>query len=192
MNRAVFLDRDGIINEDVDLLVDATDIRILAGVPQALRGLKEAGYRLIVISNQTVVARGLATEEDVRAINAQVQRVLEQAGGPHLDGYYFCPHHPRATLPAYRITCECRKPRPGLLLQAAVEHVLDLSNSFMAGDRVTDIIAGAMTGCRTVLVRTGRDQAAPIETIEPLDSSIEPDYVCADLQQAARWILSVR
>lgn len=192
MNCAVFLDRDGMLIEDVHLLVNASDIRVLAGVPQALRDLKEAGFRLIVISNQTVIARGLATEEDVYAINAEMQRLLEEAGGPHLDGFYFCPHHPNATLPTYRIACECRKPRPGLLLRAAVEHNLDLSSSFLTGDRVTDVVAGARAGCRTVLVQTGEHQAPSIETVEPLDDSVQPDYVCVDLKQAAKWILSVK
>jgi D-glycero-D-manno-heptose 1,7-bisphosphate phosphatase len=144
-----------------------------------------------VISNQTVVARGLVTEQEVCVINAEMERLLEQAGGPHLDGFYFCPHHPNATLPAYRIACQCRKPRPGLLLQAAHEHNLDLSASFAVGDRITDIIAGARAGCRTVLVQTGAHLAPPIETNEPLDPSTQPDYTCADLAEAARWILEV-
>jgi len=192
LNRAVFLDRDGVIIEDVRLLTGPVQIRILGGVPQALRSLKEAGFNLIVISNQTVVARGLVTEQEVCAINAKMECLLEQAGGPHLDGFYFCPHHPNATLPAYRIACECRKPRPGLLLRAAREHNLNLGASFVVGDRITDIIAGSRAGCQTVLVQTGRHQEPPIETVEPLDESVQPDHVCADLKAAAEWILGAR
>jgi D-glycero-D-manno-heptose 1,7-bisphosphate phosphatase len=192
MNVAVFLDRDGVLIEDVHLLTDLADIRILEGVAQALRSLKESGFQLIVISNQTVVARGLVTEQEVHAINAKMERLLEQAGGPHLDGFYFCPHHPNATLPAYRTACECRKPRPGLLLRAARERDLNLGASFAVGDRITDIIAGARAGCRTVLVQTGKHLAPPIETVEPLDESVQPDHVCADLRAAAKWILGVR
>lgn len=192
MNEAVFFDRDGVLIEDVDLLTTPDDIRIIDGTPQALRSLKEAGFRLIVISNQTVVARGLATEEDVYAINGEMQRLLEEAGGPRLDGFYFCPHHPNATLPAYRIACECRKPRPGLLLRAAREHDLDLGESFVIGDRITDIIAGARAGCRTVLVQTGEHEAPPIETVEPLDASVQPNGICANLVEAARWILGTK
>lgn len=192
MSAAIFLDRDGVLIEDVYLLINPGDIRVLEGVPQALRSLKEAGFKLIVISNQTVVSRGLVTEREVCAINAEMERLLEQAGGPHLDGFYFCPHHPKATLPAYRIACECRKPRPGLLLRAAGEHDLDLGASFVVGDRITDIIAGARAGCRTVLVQTGKHQAAPIETVEPLDESVQPDHVCADLRAAADRILALR
>lgn len=194
MNKTIFLDRDGVLIEDVHLLTNPGDIRILEGVPQALKSLKEAGFRLIVISNQTVVARGLVTEQEVYAINAEMERLLKQAGGPRLDGFYFCPHHPNATLPAYRIACECRKPRPGLLLRAAHEHNLNLDASFMVGDRITDIIAGARAGCRTVLVQTGKHQEPPIETStsEPLDESVQPDHVCADLRTAVEWILGTR
>lgn len=189
MSAAIFLDRDGVLIKDVHLLTNPADIRVLEGVPQALTSLKEAGFKLIVISNQTVVAHGLVTEQEVYAINAEMERLLEQAGGPHLDGFYFCPHHPNATLPAYRIACECRKPRPGLLLRAARQHNLNLGASFVVGDRITDIIAGARAGCRTVLVQTGKHQAPPIETVEPLDESVQPDHVFADLKAMAEWIL---
>lgn len=192
MSAAIFLDRDGVLIEDVDLLTNPDDIRILEDVPQALRSLKEAGFRLIVISNQTVVARGLVSEQEVQAINAGVERLLKQAGGPHLDGFYFCPHHPNATLPAYRVVCECRKPRPGLLLQAAREHNLNLIASFVVGDRITDIIAGARAGCRTVLAQTGKHEAPPIETVEPLDESVQPHHTCANLGEAVRWILGIK
>lgn len=189
MNRAVFLDRDGVLIEDVHLLTDPKDIRILAGVPEALRRLSEVGFRMIVVSNQTVVARGLATKQEVLDLNAEVQVQIERAGGPRFDAFYFCPHHPNATLPSYRVDCECRKPRPGLFLRAAREYNLDLRASFAVGDRITDIIAGARAGCRTALVQTGEHLAPPIETSEPLDDSVEPDYACADLLQAAQWIL---
>ena len=192
MNAAVFLDRDGVVIEDTGLLTSPADIRIPDGVPQALETLKGAGLRLIVVSNQTVVARGLATEQQVSAIDAEVQRCLKQAGAPSLDGFYFCPHHPNATLPAYRINCDCRKPKPGLIMRAASEHDLDLEASFLVGDRITDIIAGARAGCRTVLVQTGKHAAPPIETDEPLDDSVQPDYVCAGLPAAAEWILRTR
>ena len=192
MNAAVFLDRDGVIIEDVNLLTRAADIRILKHAPEALIELRGAGFRLIIISNQAVVARGLVTEQEAAWLETQVERLLEQAGGPRLDGFYFCPHHPKATLLRYRVDCECRKPHPGLLLRAAREHGLDMNASFMIGDRITDAIAGARAGCRTVLVETGKHSEPPIETAEPLDRTIRPDYVCADLEAAAAWILKMR
>ncbi len=191
MNSAVFLDRDGVLVEDVDLITRVEQFRILDGVPQALRRLQHAQFRVFVVSNQSVVARGLAAEKDVQALNVRLQELLEGAGGPHLDAWYFCPHHPRATVPAYRVNCDCRKPKPGLLLRAAREHDLDLAASFAVGDRITDIIAGSRAGCRTVLIQTGKHLDPPIETSEPLDVSIQPDYTCADLEAATRWILNV-
>ena len=189
MKAGVFLDRDGVLIEDVHLLVNPADIRILSGVVAALRALHDAGYGLVVVSNQPVVARGLISEAGVRAVHKAMGQLLEKAGAPSLDGCYFCPHHPRAELPEYSAVCECRKPQPGLLRRAALEHDLDLTRSFMVGDRITDIIAGARAGTRTVLVQTGRHLDQPIETGEPLDTAIRPDYTCADLREAAQWIL---
>ena len=189
MSRAIFLDRDGVLIEDVHLLTRPEQVVIPSGVPGALRALGEAGFKLIVVSNQPVVARGLASEPEVRAVNAHMESLLQSAGAPPLDGVYFCPHHPKATLPAYRLDCDCRKPKPGLFQRAATELKLDLRASFVVGDRITDIIAGARAGCRTVLVQTGKHAEKPIETSEPLDPTIQPEHTSADLAAAVEWIL---
>jgi D-glycero-D-manno-heptose 1,7-bisphosphate phosphatase len=189
---AVFLDRDGVLIEDADLVTRTQDVRLLPGVPHSVRSLKAEGYQLIVVSNQTVVARGLATEAEVQAVNSYLNRLLEEAAESRLDAFYFCPHHPKATLVQYRVACDCRKPRAGMLLQAAREWSLDLTASFMVGDRITDIIAGARAGCRTVLVQTGRHLAPPIETVETVDLSVKPNHVCADLAGATEWILEAK
>ncbi len=190
LSRAVFLDRDGVIIEDVDWLIQPGQIRVLPGVPQALRRLARAGFRLIVATNQPVVARGLATEAQLETLHAAMAAQLTAAGAPPLDRFYFCPHHPNATLPAYRVICDCRKPRPGLLLRAARDFRLDLPASFMIGDRPTDIAAGAAAGCRTILVQTGKHLQPPIQTADPMDPSLKPDWTCADLSAAAEWILN--
>ncbi len=192
LSPAIFLDRDGVLIEDVHLLTRADEIRLFEGVPQALRILQKSGFRLIVVSNQTVVARGLMGEAEVVNLQREVERRIAEAGGPALDGFYFCPHHPSATLTAYRLVCQCRKPQAGLLRRAAAEQDLDLESSFMVGDRVTDIIAGSRAGCRTVQVQTGRHDDPPIETGEQPDETARPDYVCADLPAAGEWILKVR
>jgi D-glycero-D-manno-heptose 1,7-bisphosphate phosphatase len=189
---AVFLDRDGVLIEDRDLLIDAGDIRILGGVPAALVRLKQAGFLLLVASNQAVIARGLISEAQLEAVHAEMGRLLCQQGAPPLDAIYYCPHHPQATLPEYRIECQCRKPRGGILRRAAAEHGLSLADSFMVGDRLTDIAAGASAGCRTVLLETGQHQASPIVTLEPLAESLRPDHTCRDLPAAVDWILEVR
>lgn len=188
--RAVFLDRDGVLIEDVDLLTEASRIRILPGVPEALARLKGAGYALVVVSNQAVVARGLLEEFQVLDLHQEVERRLMEAGAPALDGFYFCPHHPRATLPRYRTECPCRKPRPGMLVRASEALGIDLASSFMVGDRPTDILAGEAAGCRTVWVETGQHGAPAIETAEVMKAP-RPDHVCADLAQGAAWILGL-
>ena len=191
MTSVIFLDRDGVLIEDVHLLSTPESIRVRDDVPQALVKLRDAGFRLMVVSNQTVVARGILTEPEMKLLHRQVEEALQDKSAPTLDGFYYCPHHPRATIQDYRVDCNCRKPRPGLLLRAATEQDIDLAGSFMIGDRMTDIIAGASTGCRTVLVETGQHLAPPIETSDPIDNSILPDHTCANLADAARWILQV-
>jgi len=189
MNKTIFLDRDGVLIADTHLPRTTADLQMIESVPQALSQLQQAGFLLIVVSNQTVVSRGLMSESDMASLQSEVERQIERSGGPSLDGFYYCPHHPNATVSVYRANCQCRKPRPGMLLRAANEHDIDLSNSFMIGDRITDIIAGARAGCRTVLVETGAHLAPPIESSEPLDMSIAPDHTCRDLSEAVDWIL---
>ena len=191
MTSVIFLDRDGVLIEDVHLLSTPESIHVRDDVPQALVKLRDAGFRLMVVSNQTVVARGILTESEMKSLHQQVEGALQEKGAPALDGFYYCPHHPQATVTSYRSNCDCRKPRPGLLLHAAAEHGIDLARSFMIGDRITDIIAGASAGCRTVLVETGKHLVPPIETSDPIDDSILADHACADLGSAAQWILEV-
>ena len=189
MKPAVFLDRDGVLIEDVDLLTQQRQVHILPGVPSALASLSEAGYEFIVVSNQTVVARGLARESDVKRINDFINQKLFESGGPHIPAWYFCPHHPNATIAEYKVDCDCRKPKPGLLFRAGEQLQIDLKRSFMIGDRITDILAGKAAGCRTVLVQTGKHLDPPIETSEPINPAIVPDFTCPDLSAAAAWIL---
>lgn len=185
---AVFLDRDGVLIEDVDLLTRRDQVRVCRRAPEALKKLHASGYLLFVVTNQTVIARGLATEQDVEDINSFIEKMLFDGSGCKLERFYYCPHHPEATLPQYRIICECRKPRPGMLLRAAREYNLDLSASFMIGDRISDIVAGHKAGCTTVLVETGMHQAKPIIS-DAMNLTANPDYVCADLYEASRIIL---
>jgi D-glycero-D-manno-heptose 1,7-bisphosphate phosphatase len=188
---AVLLDRDGVLIEDVDLLVRSEQICVLEGVPAALGRLAAAGFALVVVTNQTVIARGLLDEDEAAILNDAVRERLRAAGAPELDGVYVCPHHPNATVERYRLDCECRKPRPGLVLRAAVELGLDLGVSTLVGDRPSDVAAGASAGCATVLVRTGAHAAPPIET--PVDlSGVTADQECADLAETVQWILDRR
>jgi D-glycero-D-manno-heptose 1,7-bisphosphate phosphatase len=191
MPSAVFLDRDGVLVEDVPLMTDWQNIKVIAGAAQALRRLSATGFKLIVITNQAIVARGLVRESDVCAMNGRIAQILRENGAPEIDGFYFCPHHPNANLPAYRVKCSCRKPEPGLLLKAARDHDINLRASFLIGDRHTDIVAGTKAGCHTVLVQTGAHEAPLIETAAPVDTRIAPDHVCRNLREAAQWIVEV-
>ena len=190
--RTAFLDRDGVLVEDIDWLSHPDQIRIFPGVPEALVRLVQAGFQLIVVTNQPIVARGLITEEQLQTIHLALAEKLAAAGAPLLTHIYYCPHHPKATLPAYRLDCLCRKPKPGLLLRAATDLGLDPAAGFMVGDRMSDIAAGAAAGCRTILVQTGKHLEAPIQTSTPVDPLLKPDWTCADLPAAVQWIIDYK
>ncbi|TPV96815.1 MAG: HAD family hydrolase [Myxococcales bacterium FL481] len=186
---AVFLDRDGVLIQDVGLLRHERDIRIPRGVPAALRRLSEAGFRLICISNQTVVARGLLDEPAMHALHERVLARLEALGAPPLTASYLCPHHPHADDPEYRRVCICRKPSPGMVLAALRAHRIDASRSFMVGDRISDVVCGHRAGCRTVLVESGRHSDPPIVGMTST-AMIEPGTRQPDLLAASEWIVS--
>ncbi|MCL6613779.1 MAG: HAD family hydrolase, partial [Firmicutes bacterium] len=135
---AVFLDRDGTISEEIGYIRDPSQYRLLPGAAAAIRRLNERGIPAILVTNQSGPARGLYGEETILAVLEEMHRQLAKEGA-HLDGVYYCPHLPDGIVPAYAVECNCRKPRPGMLLRAAEEHGLDLSHSFMVGDKVCDV-----------------------------------------------------
>jgi D-glycero-D-manno-heptose 1,7-bisphosphate phosphatase len=188
---AVFLDRDGVLIEESGFLFDPRKTRPLPGVADELARLDRATFRLAVVTNQTVVARGLATETQVDELHQALAERLAEAGGPPLAGFYVCPHHPCADVERYRIDCDCRKPRPGLLLRAAEELSLDLARSFMVGDRLSDVAAGVGAGCQTVLMRTGAHLEPPIQSLDRIDPNLRADYECGDFRTAVDWILGM-
>lgn len=184
----IFLDRDGVLIRDVDILTRCEQVELLPGAVEALKVLQEAGYPIVVVTNQPVVARGWITEPELQAIHQHIRQLL-QGQGADVSAFYYCPHHPAATLPEYRQACDCRKPRPGLLLQAAADMGLDLPASVMVGDRISDIAAGRAAGCATVLVECGCHEAPPITSPDPIDPNLREDFRCADLAAAVEWIL---
>jgi D-glycero-D-manno-heptose 1,7-bisphosphate phosphatase len=171
LSPAVFLDRDGTLMRDVDYCGDLKDVEVFEGVPAALRKLKECGYKLVVITNQSGIARGYFTEEQYRAVEAEVSR---QVGEGLIDATYFCPHLPENG-------CRCRKPSPEMIFQAARDHRIDLARSFFIGDKKSDLQCGRAAGVKTILVRTGYGK----ETDHAL-----ADLVAQDLNHAADWILN--
>ena len=153
MKRAVFIDRDGTINEEKEYLYRTDDFAFIPGAPQAIRLLNEAGFLVIVVTNQSGVARGFYTEEDVHLLHRYIASQLEPFGA-RVDAWFYCPHHP-AGRGSYALPCRCRKPLPGMLLEAAGRFNIDLESSIMIGDKLVDMEAGAAAGCRPILVRTG-------------------------------------
>jgi len=192
LRRAVFLDRDGVVVADDGLIVSAEQLRVVDGAIGALSRLACAGWVLVVVTNQAVVARGLVDEASVHAIHESLQAIILSAGGPVLDGFWVCPHHPHAQVARYRLACSCRKPRPGLILSAANKLGLDPSASWMIGDRSSDIAAGRRAGCRTILVASGRHLDAPIFGSEDLAAEATPHFEVSDLAAAARIIVGDR
>lgn len=182
LRRAVFLDRDGTINEEVHFLAHPQDLRLLPGAAQALVRLRRAGLALVVLSNQSGLARGLFSEDDLLAVQAELVRQLAGQGAV-LDGFYHCPHLPEGRVERYATICDCRKPRPGLVLQAARELGLALEGSFMVGDRLRDVACGRAAGLTSILVQTGQQDGPPASPAE------EPHLVAPDLAAAADWIL---
>ncbi|MDD5285539.1 MAG: D-glycero-beta-D-manno-heptose 1,7-bisphosphate 7-phosphatase [Desulfuromonadaceae bacterium] len=175
MKRAVFLDRDGTINVEKDYLFEVKDFEFIPGATEAIRLLNGAGYFVVVVSNQSGVARGYYTEEDVELLHRHIADELQKSGA-RVDAWMFCPHHPDGR-GSYSLPCSCRKPLPGMLLEAAHRHDIDLRGSVMVGDKLADIAAGMSAGCRTFLVRTG--YGADQESLVSSSTEVYDDLLAA-------------
>lgn len=184
-NRAVFLDRDGTINIEKDYLHRIEEFEFIPRAPEAIRLLKDAGFLVIVVSNQSGVGRGYFDEQAVKDLHHHIQSELA-CYGTSIDAFYFCPHHPEKGLGSYKVTCGCRKGSPGMFLQAAREHDIDLQRSFMVGDKLADIEAGERAGCKSILVLTGYGE---LTALNPEIASVEK---CQDLNCAVHFILKDR
>jgi D,D-heptose 1,7-bisphosphate phosphatase len=182
--RAVFLDKDGTLIHDVPYNVDPALIRFLPGTRQAVQCLHESGFELVVITNQSGVARGFFAEADLAPVENCLRRHFA-AWGARLAGFFYCPHHPEGTVAAYSTGCACRKPEPGLLFSAAAELNIDLGQSWVVGDILHDVEAGRRAGCRTVLVDTGG------ETEWVLGPRRLPHYIIGNLADAAQLITAL-
>ena len=187
MPPAVFLDRDGTMIEDVNYLHRIEDVAFFPWTVDAIRALNRAGFLVVVTTNQSGIARGLLTEEIVHDVHARISRVLED-GGARVAAYYYCPHHPDGSIEAYATTCDCRKPAPGLVRRASRDLDVDLSRSFVVGDKWGDVALARACGARGVLVRTGTgadEERTPRE-------DVHADAIVDNLAAAASWILTHR
>ena len=178
---AVFLDRDGTLIEEVGYLDRIERLAFFPYSVDAVRLMNRAGYRVVVATNQSGIARGIFDEAFVAKAHRHIADVLD-AGGAHVDGFYYCPHHPEGTVAQYARSCDCRKPQPGLLRQAASELDLDLARSWVVGDRWHDLQAGTAVGARGLLVRTGYGREAERTT------GVGAVGIVDDLIAAASWI----
>lgn len=185
-NKAVFLDRDNTVMEDPGYVADPSAVKLLPGVELAMKSMAQAGYKIVIVTNQSGVARGLLTEEALEKIHAELRRQLAQHDARY-DALYYCPYHPEGTVEDYAEESDLRKPRPGMLLKAAKELDIDLSQSWMVGDSGGDIEAGQRAGCRTVRVRTRPSHHAVPGELNGED--VQADYTVRNLVDAARVIL---
>lgn len=181
--RAIFLDRDGTINEDTGYVGDPDKVRILPGVVESLKSLKDDfGFKLVVISNQAGIARGLITESQVKAVNSRIEEMLEK-GGLSLDGVYYCPYHPDFST---KEECSSRKPSADMVFTAVSKLGLGIDGSYFIGDRETDIFCGINAGLKTILLKgTLTDQ----EIISLQNGPKTPDFVASDFRDAYNYIV---
>ena len=181
----MFLDRDGTINEERGYIHIPEDLALLSGAAAAIRRLNESQYLTVVVTNQSVIARGNCTEEDMETIHNRLQSLIGEYGAL-IDGIYYCPHYPDQLIPGGRqdlkIVCDCRKPEPGLIMRAAKEMKIDLSMSWMVGDMISDIEAAKRAGIRSILLA----KQGNFDNLWP----VLPDAKCLDLKDAVEHILN--
>ncbi|HYX51361.1 MAG TPA: HAD family hydrolase [Ktedonobacteraceae bacterium] len=181
--RAVFLDRDGTLVHPRHYPSSPGDLHLYSNIGPGLREIQQAGFMLVVITNQSGLARGYFTLDDLHCMHEYLTAELERLG-VQLDAIYYCPHHPEGVIPELSIRCNCRKPQPGMLLQAALDLDLDLRQCWFVGDILDDVEAGNRAGCHTILVDLGT------ETISEQQLR-RPDYVASDTHHALRIINAI-
>ena len=180
-NKAIFLDRDGVIVQDPDGFIHEIEkFKFEKNAPEGLKQLQELSFKLIIITNQPGIGRGIYTHEQYEKFDKYMQEQLKKHGVT-IDAVYFCPHHPTKGKGKYLVECDCRKPKPGMILRAAKEHNIDLSKSFTIGDKTGDLKAGRLAGVTPILVKTGYGG-------EDGFKDAVPDYTAEDLLDAARII----
>lgn len=184
-SQAIFIDRDGTLNEDIGYVSAPEELILFPWAAQAVRLINRAGLKAIVITNQSGIARGMYTEETLNDIHSTMLELLSRQDA-RIDAIYYCPHHPEAGSARYRLNCDCRKPKTGMLETAAREHRIDLADSFVIGDKASDIELARNAGARSALVLTGYGR----ETREHPDRwPCKPDIIAENLLEAAERIL---
>jgi D-glycero-D-manno-heptose 1,7-bisphosphate phosphatase len=186
---AVFIDRDGTLTEEVGYVNHPSRLRLLPRSAEAIRRLNRAGIAAVVATNQAGIARGYFSEDVMHAVHERLVEQLKHAGA-HLDGLYVCPHHPTEGVAPFRADCDCRKPKPGLLVRAARDLDLDLSGSIMVGDKASDLSVAGPVGARAILVLTGYGRGE--WEYRRAHFVVTPDHVATDLLDAVEWVMAER
>jgi len=186
MNKAVFLDRDGTVNEEVGYLRNVADLRLISGASTAIKLLNDSGIKVVLVTNQSGIARGYLSESMLNKIHTQLEQMLRKDGA-RLDAIYYCPHHPSAGNSSYTKECDCRKPGTGLIDKAARDLKIDVKQSFVVGDKWSDVELGQRAGAHSILVRTGYG-ATDEERIRPRHL-LEPDFIAHSISEAVDWII---
>lgn len=187
MEKIVFMDRDGTLNREVHYLHKTEDLELFEDVPEGIRRLNEKGFRVVVVTNQAGVARGYYGEEDVETLHRYMNKVLGRQGA-HVDKFFYCPHHPEHGIGAYKVECECRKPKTGMFRMAEKVYDVDKKHSYMIGDKLIDTQAGKKYGVSSILVGTGYGE----EFYEKVCSGEEEknfDFYGRTFREAVDWIL---
>lgn len=187
MDKVIFLDRDGTINEEVNYLHKPEDLQILPGVPEAIKLLRDGGFKILVVTNQAGVARGYYSSRDVEALHEYLNQQLKKSGA-WIDRFYYCPHHPVHGIGEYKRACHCRKPETGMFEQAGQEYDVDKEHSYMIGDKLLDVEAGNRYGVHGILVGTGYGRQIHQEQLEKQEDAIYDVYQ-ETLMDAARYIM---
>jgi len=186
LSKAIFLDRDGTISIEIGYIDNADDFALYPDSVRALADLRDLGYKLIIITNQSGVARGYFEESRVHEINNRMIELLAEHH-IHLDGIYYCPHLADGKISEYAVECSCRKPKTGMIKQAQIEHAVDLKHSILIGDTITDILCGKNAGLTTILVRTGhgKDNEMALKTMSEHE---QPDFIADSIGGAVKII----
>lgn len=179
----VFLDRDGVINhEPPKYAYKKKHLKLISGVPEAIKALKKEGFVILIVTNQSGIAKGYFKEEDMHNFNTLLKKELNKHDAL-IDKIYYCPHHPKGIVKEYSYSCDCRKPKTGMLIRAQKEFNIQFKDSFFIGDKKSDIDAGKSVGCKTILVKTGCG-AKELKT-----KKIDCDFIAKDLKDATKYIL---
>lgn len=184
MNKAVFFDRDGVLNIDTDYIRNINQVKLYDDTANIIAYCRNKGFKVFVITNQPIIARGWITEDELLELNQKYQDLIyNQNNKAKIDKIYYCPHHPNANVEKYKQNCNCRKPKPQMLLQAQQEFDIDLNNSYMIGDRISDIIAGYLAGCKTIHCLTGKHTEKMIQTDLSIPEDIKPDFIINNISE---------